>query len=110
MITVWATYRNADMTEGKGPMVLDKVFLHENDAHTYISGQRGIMGRTPQQFGKTGWENMGDWKVEPLPVLDGLDESGEYDREMAVRRAYSKLTQEERDAIEFHVRQNLVGN
>jgi hypothetical protein len=104
MITVWATYRNLDMTEGRGPMIMDKVFLNEEDAHVYVNEQEGVLGRRPSDFGKTGWEGMGEWEVKPLIVLDSVRDAQEHDRELALRSAYSKLTEEERKAIEFHIR------
>src|SRR3954451_13026482 len=100
MITVWATYRNIDMTEGRGPMVLDKVFTKEEEAQAYIMTKDGVMGRKPSNFGATSWDGMGGWKVEPIPVLDGLDDAHEYAHQVNVRKAYQKLTSEERKAIE----------
>lgn len=109
MLTVWATYRNADMTEGRGPMLLDKVFTKEEDAHAYTMTKDGVFGRKPADFGKTSWDGMGDWKVEPIVVLDGLDDANEHDYEVNVRKAYQKLTEEERAAVEEHVRRALAG-
>lgn len=107
MITVWGAYKNQDMTEGKGPMVLDKVFMNENDAHTYINSQEGVFGRKPPELG---WQNsrMGDWQVKPISVMEHLEDSPEHAREEAIKRAYSKLTPEEKAAIEFHVRNMLT--
>ncbi len=33
---IYQTYRNSDMTEGKGPMVPSKAFLHKKDAEDFI--------------------------------------------------------------------------
>lgn len=103
MMTVWATYHNSDMTEGRGPMVLDKVFTQEEDAHAYTMTQDGVMGRNPKDFGNTSWEGIGDWKVEPIHVLDGLDDALAYDEERNLRKAYQKLTADELAAIRAHL-------
>ncbi len=42
---VWAVERNQDMTEGRGPMVLDKLYLNRDAAVDYMQRQRGVMGR-----------------------------------------------------------------
>lgn len=107
MITVWATYKNQDMTEGRGPMIRDKVFLNERDAHDYINQQEGIFGRKAPE---AGWQNsrLGDWEVKPISVLEHLDDTEEHARAEAIRRAYAKLTSEEKAAVEFHVRNALI--
>lgn len=108
---VWATYRNQDMTEGRGPMVLDKVFMEESDAHAYINQQDGVMGRKPSDFGAVGgWQNtqMGDWQVKPLYIMEHLDDGVEYQRAQLLERAYSKLTKAEKAAIVDHVKANVT--
>lgn len=110
MITVYATYRNADMTEGRGPMVLDKVFADESDAHAYINGQKGVSDRHPTQFGLTEWESsgMGDWKVEPLHIFETLADAEVKVFNDDLESAYKKLTPAEKVAIEAHVRSFLT--
>ena len=106
MFTVYATYRNADMTEGKGPMVMDKIFLDERDAHDYINQQDGVMGRKPEH----GWQNSnsGDWQVKPIQIFEHLLDSEEYVRQQNIKAAYQKLTPAEKAAIEWHIRQALM--
>jgi hypothetical protein len=107
MILVWATYRNGDMIEGRGPMLLDKVFMEEADAHTYINGQEGVFGRkAPEE----GWHasRMGDWEVKPLHILESLEDLEHQTFNTNLERAYEKLTDAERQAIEAHVRASLV--
>jgi hypothetical protein len=64
---IYLTYRNADMTEGRGPMVVDKAFLHKEDANNYIDDQPGCMGRRAK------WSNAkyGDWEVKEILVHEG---------------------------------------
>lgn len=45
---VAAVLRNADFTEGRGPMLLDKVFSDLPAAERYIAGNEGIYG-SPQR-------------------------------------------------------------
>lgn len=106
MMQVWATYKNEDMTEGKGPMVMDKVFLEEKDAHEYINQQPGIGGRKAQY----GWQNnnWGDWQVKPLFIMEHLEDGEDYARRMLLERAYSKLTTQEKAAIVEHVTANVT--
>ena len=40
--------KNADMMEGRGPMIYDKVFRDPRKAHNYIINQPGIMDTKPQ--------------------------------------------------------------
>lgn len=83
-------------------MVLDKVFVNEYDAQTYIDEQTGVMGRKPQE----GWENspMDDWQVKPLEILEHLEDGEEYERKQAVDRAFSKLTPFEMKAVKEHLK------
>ena len=37
--------RNADMTEGRGPMILDNLFFDRDEALNYVLGKSGVMGR-----------------------------------------------------------------
>ena len=39
MKQVWAVYRNSDIVEGNGPMVLDRVFAKKEDAIEYMNSK-----------------------------------------------------------------------
>jgi hypothetical protein len=52
---VYIVLKNADFTEGRGPMFFHKVFKTRQIAHDYIMQQEGIYG-TPQRQ-STGLEN-----------------------------------------------------
>lgn len=88
---VFAVYANADMTEGRGPMVLDSLWWTEEGAWEYANRQRGVMGRSPfrdhaelrekypsfvhkWQGDCTGWSCRachpftGDWSVQPMDI------------------------------------------
>jgi len=63
---VYLTYRNADMTEGRGPMVPDRCFSERVFAEHYIDVQPGVMGR------RCRWsqEKFGDWEVREIEVIN----------------------------------------
>lgn len=85
---IFLTFRNADMTEGRGPDVPDKAFLHLKDAAGYIDDKPGVMGRRQK------WSEIphGDWNIRSLLVHEGpFDPQAE-----ARKQALAKLTMEER--------------
>lgn len=104
MIEIYAAYQNADMTEGRGHMVLDRLFANKHDALEYVRNQKGVMGRSPRssherKVGETGWEGMGDWELRELTVLENYDEIREVDNNKLKARAIAKLTTEELRAL-----------
>lgn len=64
---IYGVYRNLDMTEGRGPMVLEKLYLSEDLAWMYADTQKGIFGRVPPE-GTWKGSAYGDWDVRPLTV------------------------------------------
>lgn len=66
-MTVYGVYRNTDMTEGRGPMVLDRLFLYEEMAQMYADSQLGVMGYKPKGGS---WAKIphAEWQVRPLGV------------------------------------------
>lgn len=68
--TVYLIYRNSDMTEGRGPMILNNKpsgFFNLQDANDYIDQQPGVMGlRSKWSEVKSG----GDWEVRPVEIID----------------------------------------
>jgi hypothetical protein len=97
MFIAFATYKNSDMTEGRGPMVLDKVYVNEEDAQNYILQQLGVMGRKPEPG--YGWTRMGDWVVKPLYILESLEDGPELERRIAIKSGMAKLNASERKAL-----------
>lgn len=43
---VFVVLKNSDFTEGRGPMLIHKVFKNIESAHGYIMSQKGIYGST----------------------------------------------------------------
>lgn len=97
MFIAFATYRNQDLTEGRGPMVLDKVYVNEEDAQDYILQQTGVMGRKPEPG--YGWSRMGDWAVKPIHILESLADGPELERRLSIKSGMAKLTRAERKAL-----------
>ena len=99
---VFATYRNSDMTEGRGPMVIDKVFAHRHHAEAYIDTKEGVMGR----YQKWSAQLHGDWEIKDIEVTEEniiteaqtRDVEGRLHQEL-VARARAKLSAEERVAL-----------
>ena len=79
MNTVFGVYKQTDLIEGKGGMVLDRMYAKESDAWNYANRHTGIMGRGPKGSGhsfcpgwqcKQCWPYGGDWDVRRVQVHD----------------------------------------
>jgi hypothetical protein len=97
MFKVYAAYKLSDMTEGKGPMILDQLFEFKSNALAYILDQPGYMGRRADP--NFGWTNMGDWEVHELKVFNSLLELKENQQTLIVKGILDKLTEEEISAL-----------
>jgi hypothetical protein len=98
MKTIYATFRNADMTEGRGPMVLDECFARQSDAETFVNGQTGVMGRGGPFVGERS-TTTGDWQVKELKVYESLAEYDKLHVNAIRERALNKLSYDERKAL-----------
>lgn len=81
---VYGVYYNSDMTEGRGPMKLSRLYLHRDHAVTFMDKQVGVMGRKPGEGafrnlhpGCTTWDCVkcfgtlgGDWRITEHEVLE----------------------------------------
>lgn len=95
MFLVYGAYKNADMTEGRGPMVLDRTFSFEEDCNNYIDKQSGVMGRKAQWSRK----RFGDWETKPIYVFESADEAEKVYTEEIREKAMKKLTDLEKKAL-----------
>jgi len=62
---VFVVYFNADMIEGRGPMLFHSVYADRKKAEKFIDKQPGVMGR------KVKWstEKYGDWTIEEKEMI-----------------------------------------
>lgn len=92
---IYMTKRNADMTEGRGPMVKDLCFSKRVFAEQYIDTKSGVMGR------KAKWSAMeyGDWEIEEIDVLEYSIVDAEEERKKIAANAMSKLDDREIEAL-----------
>lgn len=98
MKIIYGVYRNADDIEGRGPMVLDTLFINREDAVLYMDNQPGVMGRRQQWSRK----RYGDWKLEELELIESagdIEGLAELKQSRLRQSALSKLTPEERAAL-----------
>jgi len=95
MFTVFGVYRNADQTEGRGPMVLSKLFASREVAEHYVVAQPDPYGRQRE------WRDgrYGDWELRDHAVFQSLEEIEECVADEAKRRALAKLTDEDKRAL-----------
>ena len=92
------TKKNADMTEGRGPMVPVAAFLEEDDAWGLADRHCGVMGHRPPSGSWRG-EQYGDWTVTPLTVYASLEEYQQGENSRVRTSALNKLSQEEKIAL-----------
>lgn len=92
---IYQTYYNADMTEGRGPMLPGPAFMSRQHADEYIDAQSGVMGR------KEKWSvnKYGDWKVKSIEVHEHSLIAGAKERERIKIEALKKLSALEREAL-----------
>jgi hypothetical protein len=91
MTTVYCVYRNADMTEGRGPMLLDSIWASKELAEDYMDCQQGVMGRQ-ERWSKS---KSHDWEVREFSVHS----EKHYPIRIVRERALAKLSVEEKEAL-----------
>ena len=95
-LKVYMARKNADMNEGRGPMVNDMCFQYRKHAEEYIDRQCGVMGRRPPS-GKWSQEEYGDWDIAEIEVHSSVPA----DKDALRKHALSKLTHEERRVLDL---------
>lgn len=80
MKQVFVVFKNSDMTEGRGPMVIDSIFESYEKACDYMNTKDGVMGRSGTYNNtvtghigegwqdKQSWPYGGDWQVKTYEV------------------------------------------
>lgn len=97
MKTIYGCYYNADMTEGRGPDILDVSFENKKDAEQYIDDKPGIMGRKSEK----GWskEKYGDWNIKEIIVYSSIKEAKGIKKDKLKQQALDKLSDAEKEVL-----------
>ena len=66
---VFVVLKNADFTEGRGPMLFHKVFATKKAAHDYIMDQEGIYG-SKQGVSSYGYNG---YNIREVDVIESYD-------------------------------------
>lgn len=76
MNTVWVVLENADLTEGRGPMLLRTIFSNFDAAHKWVMSRRGIGGGPQKQISKgdlSSWYYDG-YSIQKKVVLENEED------------------------------------
>lgn len=92
---VYVVKKNSDMSEGRGPKIVDSIFSNRTAAVEYMDKQPGIMGRT----GKWSEDGYGDWKIEEMFLFDSANQREEAVIAEHKENALKKLTDYEKKIL-----------
>ena len=74
--TIYIVTKNADFTEGRGPMLYHAAFRHHKDAVAYIMSKEGIFGTdqpvTPRTY-NDGSESYNGYSIQPSVLIEEFD-------------------------------------
>ena len=95
MFTIYGAYRNADETEGRGPMRLVLLLADRDEMVKYIEAQPDPWHR------HCTWRDnrYGDWEMREHRVFQSAEEVDEYAAGEPRRRALAKLTDEDKRVL-----------
>lgn len=101
MKKVYIVMKNADFTEGRGPMLFDCAFEHGKDAVEYVSFQEGIYG-SPQlvqmnTYGHYAYAN--GYLIDEVVVHQSIDAMEAAQVALQRQKALAKLTEEEKKLL-----------
>lgn len=101
MDKVYVVLRNADSTEGRGPMLLHAAFSDGEEAIKYVEKQGGIFGSKQEVVrGKYGHYASGNgYQIVEQPVYKSGEDIETIEREQLRARALGKLSEEEREVL-----------
>ena len=91
----YVAFKNADGTEGRGPMVPVKGFDNKQAADDYIDAQPGVMGRRE----KWSAQAYGDWQVRTFYLFSTAEEALAAEQDDRRKAALKKLTDEEKKLL-----------
>lgn len=101
MEKVYIVMKNADFTEGRGPMLLHSLWEDGEDAIGYIQKQQGIFGSIQKvernKYGKYAYCN--GYEIQEKFVISKGSDIEAYQKQEVVQKALAKLTKEERSLL-----------
>ena len=97
MKKVYAVFKNADMTEGNGPMLLDRVFANRRHAEKYIDEQPGVMG-IQRKWSEI--KSSSHWRVTEFDVIEEDIIEKEHQEKLEADIALSKLSRKELELLQ----------
>ncbi len=80
---VYIVYRNADFTEGRGPMLLHKIFSNFRAAEDYVMDQEGIMGTEQKRDGYGGYNGF---SIKPQRVIETYDKKDRAEKQRELEK------------------------
>ena len=82
MIKIYASMQNADLNEGRGPMVSRGYFTDKLDAEVFARTLQGVQG-------------FGHGEVKEFEVFESLSENPKWTKAQAIDAAKAKLSNDE---------------
>ena len=101
MKNIYVVLKNADFTEGRGPMLFDSVWENGDDAINYVSDQPGIYGSKQHiELNKYGFYAYANgYQIKEIPLFETYEGMEEIQKEKTRQQALAKLTKEEKEAL-----------
>ncbi len=94
---VYLVNKNADFTEGRGPMLPHRLFKNADDAHNYIMDQSGIFGsdQYKNSYGYNGYS------ISEMVLIESYDKAEIAKQKILLekKKAELKKLQEEIDTL-----------
>ncbi len=86
---VFVVKKNADFTEGRGPMLFNRIFSTFEAAEKYVLAQDGIYG---SKQGKSAYGGYNGYDIEEHEVLDGWDAEDEIRKGQELKELEERVT------------------
>ena len=103
--SVWVVRKNADFTEGRGPMLIHAIFENDTLAVEYIMTKPGIYGRRQEEgrsFASTKTRNFNGYDLTEWVVQDTVKTQ----REIEELKSQEAALKEKLDAIRHELAQS----
>lgn len=101
MKKIYVVLRNADFTEGRGPMLFHAAFTSGEEAIKYVANQFGIFGSAQHvernKYNHYAYAN--GYQIDEVVLHDNAEAIEENERRIAKDKALAKLTKEEQQLL-----------